>query len=74
MVFEEAKIGAKGARAFIAWAYYLLALKLRFNEDDGVLSGKGRLEALRERHHLNRGGLKGLCPQQILSFKFLQSP
>jgi hypothetical protein len=55
MVLEEAKIGAKGARAFIAWAYYLLALKLHLDEDDGVLRQKRGLEPLRERHHLNRG-------------------
>jgi hypothetical protein len=58
MVHEEAKVGARGARDFIAWTYYQLALRLHFDEDDGVLSGKRSLKPPKEGHRLNREGLK----------------
>ncbi len=61
MVSKEAKVDVRGARAFIARAYYLLALKLHFDKDDGVLSGKRRLELLREGHHLCRNPSLGLA-------------
>jgi hypothetical protein len=74
MVFEEAKVGARGAKAFIAWTYYLLALRLHFDEDDGVLSGKRRLKFPREGHHLNRGGTKGkITIRAYVSNKFFSA-
>jgi len=60
MVSKKAKVGVKGARVFIARAYYLLTLKLHFDKDDGVLSGKRRLEPQREGHHLCRNPSLGL--------------
>jgi hypothetical protein len=36
----------------------LLTLRLNFDENDGASSGKKIMKALREEHHLNKGGLK----------------
>lgn len=57
MIFEEVEARAKGVRAFVAQTP-LLILRLIFNENNGAPSGKRRMGPLRERHHLNRGGLK----------------
>jgi hypothetical protein len=58
MFFEEVEARNRGARAFVAWTYSLLALGLESNENDGVSIGKRGMGPLEEEHHLNKGGVK----------------
>ncbi len=58
MVSKKAKGGAKGVKAFTTHAYSLACLRLNFNKDNGVPSGKKRMGLFKEGHHLNKGGMK----------------
>jgi hypothetical protein len=58
MVSKKAKGGAKGVKTFTTHAYSLACLRLKFDEDNGVPSGKKRIRLFKEGHHLNKGGMK----------------
>jgi hypothetical protein len=55
MVFEKAKPRTKGVRAFTTQIY---SLGLDFDKKNWAPSGKRRMKAPREGHHLNKGGPK----------------
>ncbi len=55
MVFEEAEASNKQVRAFVTQTY---SLGLDFDKNDWAPSGKRRMKAPREGHHLNKGGSK----------------
>ncbi len=55
MVFEEAEASNKQVRAFVTQTY---SLGLDFDKNDWAPSGKKRMKAPREGHHLNKGGSK----------------
>jgi hypothetical protein len=52
MVFEEAEASNKGVKAFIAQTN---SLGLNFDKNNWAPSGKRRMKAPREGHHLNKG-------------------
>jgi hypothetical protein len=56
MVFEEVEASTKGVKALEARAYSPTHPRAKFDENNGALSGKKRMEPPRERHHLNNGG------------------
>jgi hypothetical protein len=58
MVFEKTKGGAKGVKTFTTQAYSHTCLRLNFDKDNGVPSGKKRMGPFKEGHHLNKGGMK----------------
>ncbi len=57
-VYEKAKGGAKGVKAFTTRAYSFACLGLNFDKDNGVPSEKKGMEPFKEGHHLNKGGMK----------------